>query len=194
VQIKSTRSEAASDGRHSTAAVALLLCWAPQQKGPQPSKLVDFKPNRDPTVVGSERRHGRRYIFTPCHFRRQRFRRRATRRNGAASTPPTGKVIGVSTPRPALVRWRRCSNNRFCWGRAKDRLLATIRRQTLWHGKGIERSLSATQASQARFVVLRQRRQPGSSDLDARDGSRRWASRPRPPPLTLRANQRVIGG
>ena len=160
-------------------------------KGPQPVKLVDFKPSAKLAVawkvsIGD----AGRYIFTPATFGDSVFaasnRGELLRINAA-----TGKTLWRVDTKAMLSGGVGVGENMVLVGTSKGSVLAyDLEGKPLWQSKVSSEVLSAPQAA-GEFVVVRS----GDSrifGLDARDGSRRWEYQTTPPPLTLRANPGVI--
>ncbi len=175
--------------------VALLLLGSMLggcgSKGPQPVKLVDFKPSAKLAVawkvsIGD----AGRYIFTPATFGDSVFaasnRGELLRINAA-----TGKTLWRVDTKALLSGGVGVGENMVLVGTSKGSVLAyDLEGKPLWQSKVSSEVLSAPQAA-GEFVVVRS----GDSrifGLDARDGSRRWEYQTTPPPLTLRANPGVI--
>ena len=173
------------------AATMILLFGACSSKGPQPAKLVDFKPTADARVVwkASVGEAGR-YIFTPAVSGDSVF---AAGNKGdlVRLNATNGKIIWRIDTKAALSGGVGVSHNMVLVGTAKGSVLAyDLDGKPLWQAKVSSEVLSAPQASE-QLVVVRS----GDSrifGLDARDGSRRWEYQTTPPPLTLRANPGVI--
>ncbi len=160
-------------------------------KGPQPVKLVDFKPSAKPVVawqvnVGD----AGRYIFTPAIVGNSVFvasnRGDLVRLNAA-----NGKTLWRLDTKAPLSGGVGVSENMVLVGTSKGSVLAyDLEGKPLWQSRVSSEVLSAPQAA-GEFVVVRS----GDSrifGLDARDGSRRWEYQTTPPPLTLRSNPGVI--
>ncbi|MEO8009756.1 MAG: PQQ-binding-like beta-propeller repeat protein [Betaproteobacteria bacterium] len=168
--------------------VALGGCGS---KGPQPVKLVDFKPAAKLFVawradVGS----AGRYIFTPVIYGNSVFaanNRGDLMRLNAAN----GKRLWRVDTRAALSGGVGVNENMVLVGTAKGSVLAyDLEGKPLWQSRVSSEVLSAPQAA-GEFVVVRS----GDSrifGLDARDGSRRWEYQTTPPALSLRSNPGVI--
>lgn len=160
-------------------------------KGPQPVKLVDFKPSAKLAVawkvsIGD----AGRYIFTPATSGDSVFaasnRGELLRINAA-----NGKTLWRVDTKAMLSGGVGVGENMVLVGTSKGSVLAyDLEGKPLWQSKVSSEVLSAPQAA-GEFVVVRS----GDSrifGLDARDGSRRWEYQTTPPPLTLRANPGVI--
>jgi outer membrane protein assembly factor BamB len=159
--------------------------------GPQPVKVVDFKPSAKPVLawkanVGA----AGRYVFTPAIFGNSVFaasNRGVLVRLDAAN----GKTIWRLETKAPLSGGVGVGENMVLVGTSKGSVLAyDLEGKPLWQSRVSSEVLSAPQAA-GEFVVVRS----GDSrifGLDARDGSRRWEYQTTPPPLTLRANPGVI--
>ncbi len=160
-------------------------------KGPQPVKLVDFKPSAKLAVawkvsIGD----AGRYIFTPATYGDSVFAA-SNRGDLLRIDAANGKTLWRVDTRALLSGGVGVGDNMVMVGTAKGSVLAyDLAGKPLWQSKVSSEVLSAPQAS-GEFVVVRS----GDSrifGLDARDGSRRWEYQTTPPPLTLRANPGVI--
>lgn len=160
-------------------------------KGPQPQKLIDFKPSVKLAVAWKTSvSEAGRYIFTPAISGGSVFAAGSggdLRRIDQAN----GKTLWQVDTKAALSGGVGVSENMVLVGTAKGSVLAyDLDGKPLWDSKVSSEVLSAPQAS-GEFVVVRS----GDSrifGLDARDGSRRWEYQMTPPPLTLRANPGVV--
>lgn len=160
-------------------------------KGPQPVKLVDFKPSAKPVVawqvnVGD----AGHYIFTPAIVGNSVFAA-SNRGNLVRLNAANGKTLWRLDTKAALSGGVGVSENMVLVGTSKGSVLAyDLEGKPLWQSRVSSEVLSAPQAA-GEFVVVRS----GDSrifGLDARDGSRRWEYQTTPPPLTLRSNPGVI--
>lgn len=160
-------------------------------KGPQPVKLVDFKPsaNLAPAWKVNIGDAGR-YIFTPATFGDSVFAA-SNRGDLLRLNAANGKTLWRVDTRAPLSGGVGVGENMVLVGTSKGSVLAyDLEGKPLWQSKVSSEVLSAPQAA-GEFVVVRS----GDSrifGLDARDGSRRWEYQATPPPLTLRANPGVI--
>ena len=168
--------------------VALGGCGS---KGPQPVKLVDFKPSAKLAVawkvgIGD----AGRYVFTPAISGDSVY---AADNHGdlLRIKAANGKTLWRIDTKAPLSGGVGVGENMVLVGTSKGSVLAyDIEGKPLWQSKVSSEVLSAPQAA-GEFVVVRS----GDSrifGLDARDGSRRWEYQTTPPPLTLRANPGVI--
>jgi outer membrane protein assembly factor BamB len=160
-------------------------------KGPQPVKLVDFKPSARPVVawqvnVGD----AGRYIFTPAIYGNTVFAA-SNRGDLVRLNAANGKTLWRLDTKAPLSGGVGVGENMVLVGTSKGSVLAyDLHGKPLWQSRVSSEVLSAPQAA-GEFVVVRS----GDSrifGLDARDGSRRWEYQTTPPPLTLRANPGVI--
>ena len=160
-------------------------------KGPQPVKLVDFKPSAKLAVawkvsIGD----AGRYVFTPAISGDSVY---AAGNNGdlLRIKSANGKTLWRVDTKAPLSGGVGVGENMVLVGTSKGSVLAyDIEGKPLWQSKVSSEVLSAPQAA-GEFVVVRS----GDSrifGLDARDGSRRWEYQTTPPSLTLRANPGVI--
>jgi len=174
-----------------TVVLGIVLGGCGGSKGPQPVKLVDFKPTAKATVawqfnVGD----AGRYVFTPALYGDSVFvasnRGDLVRLNAA-----NGKVTWRIDTKSVLSGGVGIGENMVLVGTSKGSVLAfDLAGRPLWHSRVSSEVLSAPQASDE-YVVVRS----GDSrifGLDARDGSRRWEYQTTPPALTLRANPGVV--
>jgi outer membrane protein assembly factor BamB len=160
-------------------------------KGPQPVKLVDFKPAVK-TAVAWQANVGDagHYIFTPAVYGDSVYAA-SSRGDLIRLNAANGKTQWRLDTRAPLSGGVGVSENMVLVGTAKGSVLAyDLAGKPLWHSRVSSEVLSAPQAA-GEFVVVR------SGDtrifgLDARDGSRRWEYQTTPPPLTLRSNPGVI--
>jgi len=160
-------------------------------KGPQPVKLVDFKPSAKlgfawKVNIGD----AGRYIFTPAISGDSVFAA-GNRGDLLRINAANGKTLWRVDTKAPLSGGVGVGENMVLVGTSKGSVLAyDLDGKPLWQSKVSSEVLSAPQAS-GEFVVVRS----GDSrifGLDARDGSRRWEYQTTPPPLTLRANPGVI--
>lgn len=160
-------------------------------KGPQPVKLVDFKPSAKPVVawqvnVGD----AGRYSFTPAIYGNNVFAA-SNRGDLVRLNAANGKTLWRLDTKAPLSGGVGVGENMVLVGTSKGSVLAyDLDGKPLWQSRVSSEVLSAPQAA-GEFVVVRS----GDSrifGLDARDGSRRWEYQTTPPPLTLRANPGVI--
>ena len=160
-------------------------------KGPQPAKLVDFKPSAKLAVawkasVGD----AGRYVFTPA-ISGDSVYAAGNRGDLLKINAVNGKTLWRVDTKAPLSGGVGVGENMVLVGTSKGSVLAyDIEGKALWQSKVSSEVLSAPQAA-GEFVVVRS----GDSrifGLDARDGSRRWEYQTTPPPLTLRANPGVI--
>ena len=175
-------------------AVVLLLGFALGgcgSKGPQPVKLVDFKPSAKLAVawkvsIGD----AGRYVFTPA-ISGDSVYAAGNRGDLLRIKAANGKTLWRIDTKAPLSGGVGVGENMVLVGTSKGSVLAyDIEGKPLWQSKVSSEVLSAPQAA-GEFVVVRS----GDSrifGLDARDGSRRWEYQATPPPLTLRANPGVI--
>ncbi|HEX4985124.1 MAG TPA: outer membrane protein assembly factor BamB [Burkholderiales bacterium] len=176
--------------RLAAAALLVVAVGACGSKGPQPAKLVDFKPSAQARVMWKVNvGEAGRYIFVPALHDKSVFAagsRGELRRIDAAS----GKTLWQVDTKAPLSGGVGIGDNMVLVGTAKGTVLAyDLQGKPLWHSKVSSEVLSAPQAS-GEFVVVRS----GDSriyGLDARDGARRWEYQVTPPPLTLRENPGV---
>ena len=160
-------------------------------KGPQPVKLVDFKPSAKPVVAWQVNvGEADRYIFTPAIVGGSVFAA-SNRGDLLRLNAANGKTRWRLDTKAALSGGVGVSENMVLVGTAKGSVLAyDLGGKPLWQSRVSSEVLSAPQAA-GEFVVVRS----GDSrifGLDARDGSRRWEYQTTPPPLTLRSNPGVI--
>jgi outer membrane protein assembly factor BamB len=160
-------------------------------KGPQPVKLVDFKPSAKLAVAWKVSvSEAGRYIFTPAITGDSVY---AAGSNGdlLRINAANGKTLWRIDAKAPLSGGVGVGDNMVLVGTSKGSVLAyDIQGKPLWQSKVSSEVLSAPQAA-GEFVVVRS----GDSrifGLDARDGSRRWEYQTTPPALTLRANPGVI--
>ena len=175
-------------------AVVLLLGFALGgcgSKGPQPVKLVDFKPSAKLAVawkvsIGD----AGRYVFTPA-ISGDSVYAAGNRGDLLRIKAANGKMLWRIDTKAPLSGGVGVGENMVLVGTSKGSVLAyDIEGKPLWQSKVSSEVLSAPQVA-GEFVVVRS----GDSrifGLDARDGSRRWEYQATPPPLTLRANPGVI--
>ena len=160
-------------------------------KGPQPVKLVDFKPSAKLAFAWKvSLGEAGRYIFTPAIAGDSVF---AAGNSGdlLRIDSATGKTLWRIDVKAPLSGGVGVGENMVLVGTSKGAVLAyDLDGKPLWQSEVSSEVLSAPQAA-GEFVVVRS----GDSrifGLDARDGSRRWEYQTTPPPLTLRANPGVI--
>ena len=175
-------------------AVVLLLGFALGgcgSKGPQPVKLVDFKPSAKLALawkvsIGD----AGRYVFTPA-ISGDSVYAAGNRGDLLRIKAANGKTLWRIDTKAPLSGGVGVGENMVLVGTSKGSVLAyDIEGKPLWQSKVSSEVLSAPQVA-GEFVVVRS----GDSrifGLDARDGSRRWEYQATPPPLTLRANPGVI--
>ena len=160
-------------------------------KGPQPVKLVNFKPSAKPVVIWQASvGDAGRYIFTPAIYGNSVFAA-SNRGDLVRLNSANGKTLWRLNTKAALSGGVGVSQNMVLVGTSKGSVLAyDLEGKPLWQSRVSSEVLSAPQAA-GEFVVVRS----GDSrifGLDARDGSRRWEYQTTPPPLTLRTNSGVI--
>lgn len=160
-------------------------------KGPQPAKLVDFKPAVKLTVAWKVNvGEAGRYIFTPAPYRDSVFAA-SNRGDLVRLDAAKGKTLWRVDTKAALSGGVGIGENMVLVGTAKGSVLAyDLQGKPLWQSRVSSEVLSAPQAS-GEFVVVRS----GDSrifGLDARDGARRWEYQTTAPALTLRANPGVV--
>ena len=170
--------------------LGVVLCGC-GSKGPQPVKLVDFKPSTKLAIawkvnVGD----AGRYIFTPATAGDSVFAA-SNRGDLLRLNAANGKTLWRVDTKAALSGGVGVGENMVLVGTSKGSVLAyDLQGKPLWQSRVSSEVLSAPQAA-GEFVVVRS----GDSrifGLDARDGSRRWEYQATPPPLTLRANPGVV--
>src|SRR5258708_31661906 len=160
-------------------------------KGPQPVKLVDFKPSAK--LVQAWRVNvgdAGHYSFTPAIAGDSVFV--ASNRGDLLRLKATnGKTLWRIDTKAPLSGGVGVGANMVLVGTSKGSVLAyDLEGKPLWQSRVWSGVVSAPQAA-VEVVVVRS----GDSrifGLDARDGSRRWEYQTTPPPLTLRANPGVI--
>ena len=160
-------------------------------KGPQPAKLVDFKPSAKLAVTWRVNLgDAGRYIFTPATYGDSVFAA-SNRGDLLRLNAANGKTLWRVDTKAPLSGGVGVAENMVLVGTSKGSVLAyDLEGKPLWQSRVSSEVLSAPQAA-GEFVVVRS----GDSrifGLDARDGSRRWEYQTTPPPLTLRANPGVI--
>ena len=160
-------------------------------KGPQPAKLVDFKPSAKLAVAWRVNLgDAGRYIFTPATYGDSVFAA-SNRGDLLRLNAANGKTLWRVDTKAPLSGGVGVAENMVLVGTSKGSVLAyDLEGKPLWQSRVSSEVLSAPQAA-GEFVVVRS----GDSrifGLDARDGSRRWEYQTTPPPLTLRANPGVI--
>ena len=170
--------------------LGVVLCGC-GSKGPQPVKLVDFKPSAKLAIawkvnVGD----AGRYIFTPATAGDSVFAA-SNRGDLLRLNAANGKTLWRVDTKAALSGGVGVGENMVLAGTSKGSVLAyDLQGKPLWQSRVSSEVLSAPQAA-GEIVVVRS----GDSrifGLDARDGSRRWEYQTTPPPLTLRANPGVV--
>ena len=170
--------------------LGIVLCGC-GSKGPQPVKLVDFKPSTKLAIawkvnVGD----AGRYIFTPATSGDSVFAA-SNRGDLLRLNAANGKTLWRVDTKAPLSGGVGVGENMVLVGTSKGSVLAyDLEGKPLWQSRVSSEVLSAPQAA-GEFVVVRS----GDSrifGLDARDGSRRWEYQTTPPPLTLRANPGVV--
>ena len=160
-------------------------------KGPQPAKLVDFKPSVKLAVAWKVNiGDAGRYLFTPATYGDSVFAA-SNRGDLLRLSAVNGKTLWRVDTKAPLSGGVGVGENMVLVGTSKGSVLAyDLEGKPLWQSRVSSEVLSAPQAA-GEFVVVRS----GDSrifGLDARDGSRRWEYQTTPPPLTLRANPGVI--
>jgi len=181
-------------GAHLRLIVLLLLgVWLGGcgSKGPQPAKLVEFKPSVKLRVVWQVNvGEAGRYIFTPA-IRGDSVFAASNRGDLVRLDAAKGKTLWHVDTKAALSGGVGIGENMVLVGTAKGWVLAyDLQGKPLWQSRVSSEVLSAPQAA-GEFVVVRS----GDSrifGLDARDGARRWEYQTTPPALTLRANPGVV--
>ena len=168
-----------------------LVLGGCSSKGPQPAKLVDFKPSAKLSVAWKVNiGDADRYIFTPATFGDSVFAA-SSRGDLLRINAASGKTLWRVDSKALLSGGVGVGENMVLVGTSKGAVLAyDLEGKPLWQSKVSSEVLSAPQAA-GEFVVVRS----GDSrifGLDARDGSRRWEYQTTPPPLTLRANPGVV--
>jgi outer membrane protein assembly factor BamB len=168
----------------------LVLCGC-GSKGPQPAKLVEFKPSATPRLAWQANvGDAGHYIFTPVVFGDSVFAA-SNRGDLLRLNAANGKLLWHVDTKSPLSGGVGIGDNMVLLGSSKGSVLAyDLQGKPLWQSRVSSEVLSAPQAA-GEFVVVRS----GDSrifGLDARDGSRRWEYQITPPPLTLRANPGVV--
>jgi outer membrane protein assembly factor BamB len=168
----------------------LALCGC-GSKGPQPAKLVEFKPSATPRLAWQANvGDAGHYIFTPVVFGDSVFAA-SNRGDLLRLNAANGKLLWHVDTKSPLSGGVGIGDNMVLLGSSKGSVLAyDLQGKPLWQSRVSSEVLSAPQAA-GEFVVVRS----GDSrifGLDARDGSRRWEYQITPPPLTLRANPGVV--
>ena len=168
-----------------------LVLGGCSSNGPQPAKLVDFKPSAKLSVAWKVNiGDADRYIFTPATFGDSVFAA-SSRGDLLRINAASGKTLWRGDSKAPLSGGVGVGENMVLVGTSKGAVLAyDLEGKPLWQSKVSSEVLSAPQAA-GEFVVVRS----GDSrifGLDARDGSRRWEYQTTPPPLTLRANPGVV--
>ena len=173
------------------AAALVLLLSACASKGPQPAKLVEFKPSLELKVawrasVGA----AGRYIFTPAIHQGSVYAA-GSRGMLVRLDAKNGKVMWRVDPRAPLSGGVGVGAGMVMVGTAKGAVLAyDLEGKALWNSTVSSEVLSAPQAS-GNLVVVRS----GDSriyGLNAQDGTRKWEYQTMVPPLTLRSNPGVV--
>lgn len=172
------------------AALVLLLC-ACGSKGPQPAKLVEFKPSVKLRVAWrADVGNAGRYVFTPALYQGSVY---AAGSQGtlARFDAANGKLIWRVDTRAPLSGGVGVGPDMVLVGTSKGAVLAyDLDGKPLWTSAVSSEVLSAPQGA-GDLVVVRS----GDSrifGLDARDGTRKWEYQTIVPPLTLRANPGVV--
>ena len=168
--------------------VVLVGCGS---TGPQPAKLVNFKPSAKPVVAWQANvGDAGRYVFTPAIVGNSVLAA-STRGDLVRLSAANGKALWRLDTKAPLSGGVGVGENMVLVGTSKGSVLAyDLEGKPLWQSRVSSEVLSAPQAA-GEFVVVRS----GDSriyGLDSRDGSRRWEYQTTPPPLTLRANPGVI--
>ena len=171
--------------------LGIMLGGCSGSKGPQPAKLVDFKPSAKLRVAWRANiGDAGRYVFTPAIFGDSVFAA-SNRGDLLRLNAVNGKTLWRVDTKAPLSGGVGVAENMVLVGTSKGSVLAyDLEGKPLWQSRVSSEVLSAPQAA-GEFVVVR------SGDgrifgLDARDGSRRWEYQTTPPPLTLRANPGVV--
>ena len=173
------------------AVAMLLLLSACASKGPQPAKLVEFKPSLQLKVAwrASVGEAGR-YIFTPALHQGSVYAA-GSRGTLVRLDATTGKVVWRVDTRAPLSGGVGVGAGMVMVGTAKGEVLAyDLEGKALWKSTVSSEVLSAPQAS-GNLVVVRS----GDSrifGLNAQDGTRKWEYQTMVPPLTLRSNPGVV--
>ena len=170
--------------------LGVVLCGC-GSKGPQPVKLVDFKPSAKLAIAWTVNvGDAGRYIFTPATAGDSVFAA-SNRGDLLRLNAANGKTLWRVDTKAALSGGVGVGENMVLAGTSKGSVLAyDLQGKPLWQSRVSSEVLSAPQAA-GEIVVVRS----GDSrifGLDARDGSRRWEYQTTPPPLTLRANPGVV--
>jgi outer membrane protein assembly factor BamB len=177
--------------RLSMALLCATLLGACASKGPEPARLVDFKPSAKLKVAWKVNvGEAGYYIFTPAVFGDSVFAA-SNRGDLLRVNAANGKTIWRVDTKAPLSGGVGIGDNMVLVGSAKGSVLAyDLQGKPLWQSRVSSEVLSAPQAA-GEFVIVRS----GDSrifGLDARNGARRWEYQTTPPPLTLRANPGVI--
>lgn len=173
------------------AAALVLLLSACASKGPQPAKLVEFKPSLEFKVAwrASVGEAGR-YIFTPAIHQGSVYAA-GSRGTLARLDAKNGKVVWRIDTRAPLSGGVGVGAGMVMVGTAKGAVLAfDLEGKALWNSTVSSEVLSAPQAS-GNLIVVRS----GDSrifGLNAQDGTRKWEYQTMVPPLTLRSNPGVV--
>jgi len=173
------------------ALLCAALLGACASKGPEPAKLVDFKPSAKLKVAWKVNvGEAGYYIFTPAVYGDSVFAA-SNRGDLLRVNAANGKTIWRVDTKAPLSGGVGIGDNMVLVGSAKGSVLAyDLQGKPLWQSRVSSEVLSAPQAA-GEFVIVRS----GDSrifGLDARNGARRWEYQTTPPALTLRANPGVI--
>ena len=169
----------------------MVLLSACASKGPEPAKLVEFKPSLELKVAwrASVGEAGR-YIFTPAIHQGSVYAA-GSRGTLVRLDAKNGKVIWRVDTRAPLSGGVGVGAGMVMVGTAKGAVLAyDLEGKALWTSTVSSEVLSAPQAS-GNLVVVRS----GDSrifGLNAQDGTRKWEYQTLVPPLTLRSNPGVV--
>lgn len=183
-------SFASGFSRLGLAAAVLLLC-ACGSKGPQPAKLVEFKPSLELKVAWRARvGDAGRYIFTPAIHQGSVYAA-GSRGTLVRLDAGTGKEVWRIDTKAPLSGGVGVGAGMVLVGTAKGAVLAyDLEGKALWSSAVSSEVLSAPQAA-GNLVVVRS----GDSrifGLNAQDGTRVWEYQTVVPPLTLRSNPGVV--
>lgn len=169
----------------------MVLLSACASKGPEPAKLVEFRPSLELKVAwrASVGEAGR-YIFTPAIHQGSVYAA-GSRGTLVRLDAKNGKVIWRVDTRAPLSGGVGVGAGMVMVGTAKGAVLAyDLEGKALWTSTVSSEVLSAPQAS-GNLVVVRS----GDSrifGLNAKDGTRKWEYQTLVPPLTLRSNPGVV--
>lgn len=169
----------------------MVLLSACASKGPEPAKLVEFRPSLELKVAwrASVGEAGR-YIFTPAIHQGSVYAA-GSRGTLVRLDAKNGKVIWRVDTRAPLSGGVGVGAGMVMVGTAKGAVLAyDLEGKALWTSTVSSEVLSAPQAS-GNLVVVRS----GDSrifGLNAQDGTRKWEYQTLVPPLTLRSNPGVV--